>query len=99
MTRVALGDSATMRAATRVNAEQAPTRPMRKPTRHENGEGLLSTGKRATHAPAGSAGVLAAARMEEGDGRNTGSPGGGVARANRQPARDGSGRSGWRRGP
>jgi len=60
---------------------------------------LPSAGKRATYAPVDSAGVMAAARMEEGSGCNTGSPGGGVARANRQPARDGSGRSGWRRGP
>ena len=37
--------------------------------------------------------------MEEGNGRNTGSPAGGVARANRQPTRARSGRTGWRRGP
>ena len=37
--------------------------------------------------------------VEEGDGRNTGSPVGGVARANRQPVKDGPGRMGWRRGP
>ena len=60
---------------------------------------LPAVGKRATRAPAGSAGVVAAARMEEGNGRNTGSPAGGVARANRQPARVRSGRTGWRRGP
>ena len=35
----------------------------------------------------------------QGIGRNTGSPAGGVARANGQPARVRSGRSGWRRGP
>ena len=43
-------------------------------------------------APTGSAGVMAVACMEEGIGRNTGSPAGGVARANRQPARV---RLGW----
>ena len=48
---------------------------------------LPAVGKRATRAPTGSAGVMAAARVEEGIGRNTGSPAGGVARANRQPAR------------
>ena len=38
--------------------------------------------------------------MEEGNGRNTGSPTGGVARANRRPVRARSGRSvPWRRGP
>ena len=35
----ASGGSATMRAATRVNAEQAPKRAMRKPTRPSDGEG------------------------------------------------------------
>ena len=60
---------------------------------------LQAVGKRATRAPTGSAGVMAAARVEEGDGRNTGSPAGGVARANRQPARARSDRAGWRRGP
>ena len=42
---------------------------------------------------------MAAARVEGGSGRNTGSPAGGVARANGQPARVRSGRSGWRRSP
>ena len=60
---------------------------------------LPSGGKRATRAPSDSAGVVAVARMQEGDGGNTGSPDGGVARANRSPARDRPGRSGWRRGP
>ena len=60
---------------------------------------LPAVGKRATGAPTGSAGVMATARVDEGDGRNTGSPAGGVARANRQPARVRSGRAGWRRGP
>ena len=46
---------------------------------------LPSAGKRAARAPAGSAGVLAAARMGEGEGSNMGSPAGGVARANRTP--------------
>ena len=35
---------------------------------------LPAAGKRATRAPAGSAGEMAAARVEEGDGRNTGRP-------------------------
>ena len=38
--------------------------------------------------------VLAAARMEEGDGSNTGSPVGGVARTNRNPVRGRLGRQG-----
>ena len=55
---------------------------------------LPAVGKRAMRAPTGSAGVLAVACMEEGIGRNTGSPAGGVARANRQPARVRLGRQG-----
>ena len=48
----------------------------------------------AAEAPTASAGVLAAPCMEEGNGRNTGSPAGGAAHANRQPARARSGREG-----
>ena len=55
---------------------------------------LPAVGKRATRAPTGSAGVLAVACVEEGIGRNTGSPAGGAAHANRQPARVRSGRQG-----
>ena len=65
-----------------------------------NGWGRLPpSGKRATCAPDSSAGVVAAARMEEGDGSNTGSPVGGVARTNRNPARGRPGRQGggWAR--
>ena len=54
---------------------------------------LPSAGKRTT-APAGSAGVVAAARMEEGDEGNTGSPVGGVVRTNRNPVRGRLGRQG-----
>ena len=44
------------------------------------------------------AGVVVLACMEDGKRGNTGSPVGGVARANRHPARGRPGRSGWRRG-
>ena len=79
-------------------AEQASKGMMRKPTRPDNGEGCHLFGKRVTHAPTGSAGVLAAARMEEESGRNTGSPA--RWRGTRQPtAREGQvGPAGWRRG-
>ena len=53
----ALGSSATMRAATRVNVEQASKRSIRKPIH-------LSDGEANDMSPGGSAGVLAAARME-----------------------------------
>jgi hypothetical protein len=39
MERIAFGDSASKQAVTRVNAEQASKRAMRKPTRLNNGEG------------------------------------------------------------
>ena len=58
----------------------------------------MAAGKRAMEALAAPAGVLALACMKEERGRNTGSPVGGVARTNRNPARDRPGRSGWRRG-
>ncbi len=78
-----------MRAATRVNAGQASKRVMRKPTRRHPRGRLTLAGKRATRAPAGSAGVVAAARMEEGGGSNTGSPW--RWRGTRQP----TAREGW----
>ena len=97
--RTALGGSATTRAATTLNAVQASKRSDAEADPPEIRGRLPAVGKRATRAPTGSAGVVAAARVEEGNGRNTGSPAGGVARANRQPARVRSGRAGWRRGP
>lgn len=46
----ASGGSVTMRAATRVNAEQAPKRVMRRPTRPSDGEGChLSGSERREH--------------------------------------------------
>ena len=92
--RAAAGGSATIQATTRVNAEQASyTRAAEADPPLKRGR-LPAVGKRATRAPTGSAGVLAVACMEEGIGRNTGSPAGGVARANRQPARVRLGRQG-----
>ena len=92
-----------MEATTSAEALRTPSRPSKLSDAEadppEIRGRLPAVGKRATRAPTGSAGVVAAARVEEGDGRNTGSPAGGVARANRQPARVGSGRAGWRRGP
>ena len=87
-----------MRAATRVNVEQASKRAMRRPTRRNNGGRLPPAGKRATRAPVGSAGVMTAARMEEGGGGNTGSPvGGGHAPTGTREGQ--AGPAGWRRGP
>ena len=55
---------------------------------------LPRVGKRATQTPTRSAGVVAAARMEEGNERNAGSPAGDDAHVNRQPVRVRSDRSG-----
>ena len=50
--RAALGGSATMRAATRVNAEQAPKPVTRRPTRPSHGEGCQRSGsERHRHRP------------------------------------------------
>ena len=68
-----------MQAETRVNAEQASKETLRKPTRRQYGEGRRPCGKRATTAPSGSAGVMAAACMHKEIDRNTGSPSGGGA--------------------
>ena len=64
--RVTLGDLATMRAATEVNAAQASKKGNAEVDPPVIRGRLPSAGKRATRAPAGSAGVLAAARMEGG---------------------------------
>ena len=96
--RAALGGSATTRAATTERCAGLETSDAEADPPGIRGR-LPAVGKRATRAPTGSAGVVVAARVEGGDGRNTGSPAGGVARANRQPARVRPGRSGWRRGP
>ena len=72
--RVASGDSASMQAGTRVNAEQAPKRAMRKPTRLNYGEGRRSVDETSDKRPWDSAGVVALACMYMGTDRNTGSP-------------------------
>ena len=86
-----------MRAATRVNAEQASKQDDARADPPVTWGRLSSAGKRATDAPAGLAGVVAAARMEEGDGSNTGSPVGGAYTPT--GTREGqAGPAGWRRG-
>ncbi len=84
-------------AAPRGNAEQAPRITLRKPTRPKIRGRLPPVGKRTTQAPTGSAGGVAAARMEEGAGSNTGS----LSRAGtHQPAprERPAGPAGWRMG-
>lgn len=86
---------ASMQAVTRVNAEQASKRVMRKPTRLNFGEGCHREGsERRVHLP-DSAGVVATACRQEEDRCNTGSP---MSRSDRTidrtPARDRPGEMG-----
>ena len=81
--RAAMGGSASTQAATRVNAEQASKRPMRRPTRRLVGEGCQrpETPPKIVaneHKPVASAGVVAAACVQEERRSNTGSPVGGA---------------------
>ena len=85
-----------MQDVTQVNAGQASKPIMRKPTRRSYGEGCQRSGsERRKHRPS-PPGYWRLSCMEEGNGRNTGSPAGGVARANRRPVRARPGRPGWR---
>lgn len=94
-----MGDLASMQAVTRVNAEQASKRVMRKPTPLNLEEGRRRW-EGESDGPSGSAGVVATACTHTGMERNTGSPPRWrVATSNRRPARDRPGRGGWRRGP
>ena len=55
------GDSASVQAVTRVNAEQASKRTLRRPTRRPYRGRLIRLGKRANRAPSRCAGVVATA--------------------------------------
>ena len=97
MEKVATGDSASMQAVTRVNAEQASKRVMWKPTRlNLRGRPLLlgRTSDRPQRSRRGNGdGMSARGRRQHGkpEWRR-------VVTANRTPARDRPGRVGWRRG-
>ena len=91
--RVALGDSASPQAATCERCAGLETGNAEADPPEKRGR-LPAAGKRATEAPVGSAGVLAVACGQEGEGSNTGSPAGGVARVNREPVRVSLGRRG-----
>src|SRR5271166_373230 len=75
MERVALGDSASRQAVTRVNAEQASKRIMWEPTQQRDGEGRRHgcPGERATPT-CGPTGVMATACRHREIERNTGNP-------------------------
>ncbi len=98
MQRAAVGGSATTQATTRVNAEQASKHPTRKPTRRGNGEGCQRSGsERREHRPV-PAGYWRWHVWKRGPAATREALPVAWARANGQPARVGSGRTGWRRG-
>jgi len=92
------GDSVSMQALTRVNAEQASKLLTREPTRHISGEGRRrwnSTSEQVHRARRGSGDGMQAT----GTRGNTGNPSGDRSWINRRLVRVRLGRLGWRRGP
>ena len=83
----------TMRAVEHRFVKPDPKRVMRKPTAWNSGMAVIVREASDARAPDGSVGVVAVARTQDGDGGNTGSPDGVVARGNRSPVRGGPGRS------
>ena len=81
------GDGASVQAVTRVNAEQASKRTMRRLTRICNRGKLIQLGKRADEAPSRCAGVLATA-CTQGEAHATGEPQG-VVEGGQPDAREG----------
>jgi len=68
MERIAFGDSASQRAVTRVNAEQASKRTMRKPTRLNDGEGRRRGGHVSLPSAGGTSDLNPRFRRGNGDG-------------------------------
>src|SRR5438034_11724294 len=94
-----IGDSASVQAATRANAEQVSKRTMRRPTRQPFRGRLIRLGERANlKTPSRCAGVVATA-CTQAKRTQHGKPQGVVGTTiNRTPARDRPGALGWRRG-
>jgi hypothetical protein len=92
-----IGDSASVQAATRVNAEQASQRSMCRPTRLPYRGRLIRLGDERRLRPAAAPGYWRRHVRKESV-RNTGSPKAWSAMTNRTPARDRPGALGWRRG-
>src|ERR1700716_2019762 len=82
-----IGDRASVQAATRVNAEQASKRTMRRPTRRPFRGRLIRLGEGARIRPATAPGEWRQHVNKESV-RNTGSPEAWPAMTNRMPARD-----------
>ena len=95
MERVALGDSASRQAVTRVNAEQASKHSMWEPTQHRDGEGRRHRFLQGsdTNPSCGPTGVMATACLHREIERNTGNPSGGRRLPTENPR--GTGRAVW----
>ena len=94
MQRAAKGGLVTMRAATQVNAVQASKAMMRKPTRPDIGEGCYSSGSERHKHRQVPPGYWRQHVWKRGMDATRETLSGGVARANRQPARVRPGRQG-----
>src|ERR1700688_732377 len=92
------GDSASVQAVTRVNAEQASKRTMRRPTRLPYRGRLIRLGEVSKARRSAAAPGYWRQHVHKESARNTGSPKAWAAMPNRTPARDRPGALGWRRG-
>src|SRR5580704_10703100 len=92
------GDSASVQAVTRVNAEQASKRTMRRPTRLPYRGRLIRLGEVSIARRSAAAPGYWRQHVHKESARNTGSPKAWAAMPNRTPARDRLGALGWRRG-
>jgi len=93
-----IGDSASMQAVTRVNAEQASKRTMRRSTRQPFRGRLIRLDDMSEAIRSDAAPGQWRRHVYKESVRNTGSPMARSAMTNRTPARDRSGAMGWRRG-
>ena len=92
-----IGDSASVQAATQVNAVQTSKRTMCGPTWPSYRGRLIRLGERAKTTPSRCTGVVAAA-CTQGKRTQHGNPNTGSGLANRTPVRARPGALGWRRG-
>src|SRR5712672_396717 len=93
-----IGDGASVQAVTRVNAEQASKRTMRRPTRLPFRGRLIRLGEVSKAIRSAAAPGYWRQHVHKESARNTGSPEAWSAMTNRMPARDRPGAVGWRRG-
>ena len=93
-----IGDSASVQAATRVNAEQSSKRTMRRSTRQPYRGRLIRLDEMSEAIRSDAAPGYWRRHVHKESARNTGSPKAWSAMTNRKPVRDRLGALGWRRG-